>query len=111
LAELSIDDLWCLEELYEHLAWTAMSFDNQPRALGKVGEHAGKLWDKGFNGPLSRIINELEHRKPTVRSDIEHRAAVLIKWAAEGGDFTRVIALGAEALQALDDLEQQRAAA
>lgn len=97
ISQMSLYALWCLDELYEQLSWTAMSFSNQPRVTGVAEHHADYLWDEVFNGTHQRIIEEMERRTPTTQEEAEYRAASVLRFMSKGCDYTEIaaFALGA----------------
>ena len=103
LASLSIHDLWCLSDLFENLAHTAMNFLNQPRvsdADSVPSTFAYALWNDYLHGTNGRIIEEISRRQPSDRSEADWKAEAIIRHLSQGDSFHEILEAAAEAIRA-----------
>ena len=99
VASVSIHDLWCLADLFEHLAHEAMSFLNQPRVKGSAEAFANSFWDHYCNGTRARIIEEISHRQPSDRSEADWKAEAIIRHLSQGDSFHELLEAASEAIK------------
>lgn len=109
LASLTILDLWCLAELFEHLAHTAGAFLNQPRFSEAETEQAqiftDALWDAYFYETKARIVEEMGRRIPANAREADCKASTIIRHLAEGDSYHDILAAVTAALKTRERVE------
>ncbi|MFN4141639.1 hypothetical protein [Aestuariivirga sp.] len=101
LKAMTIYDLMCLSETFNHLSDAALGFLDQQRMQESLaGEFLDALWDRYFNGLITDIAEEMKTRTPASSNEAEWKANVIIQ--NSGDDFRTKLSAAVDYLQFRD---------
>jgi hypothetical protein len=94
IASLTIYDLWCLSDLFDHMAHTSLSFLNQPRFTCKYGDNVHRytndLWTH-YHALNECLIREVQSRSPADKEEAGWKAEVLLRYFAHGDSYHELL--------------------